>query len=400
MSDSKRWGARSVASLIVFILAVILTIPAVVGHWGHRTVVDAGRYIETVGPLASSPEVQEAVAKAISDAVLERVDTEEQVDGLLGGLFPDSPLVKGLSGPISAGINSAITSLIDRFVASEAFQKLWIRLNTELQRGLIAILSGDTNGTVRLDGDKVVLDISSLLGDVQKFLVDEGITAAASITIPETDRTVVLAESPLLAQIRTIYSLTSPILEWFPAVIAALFALSIALARRRARTVVAVGAALAVAAVVVWQGLVVGEQVFVDQLAGTVFEPASTVFWNTLFTYLLAGTKALGLLGLAIIVAGWLSGRTSSARSLRGHVSRGLSEISSRMPAALQGCLAGSIHWVRWVVYAVGVLVVMAADVMSLTAVLWTIALTAGLVTLVELLAVRPTPDNTPVSPA
>lgn len=396
MSDSKRWGARSVASLIVFILAVILTIPAVVGHWGHRTVVDAGRYIETVGPLASSPEVQEAVAKAISDAVLERVDTEKQVDGLLGGLFPDSPLVKGLSGPISAGINSAITSLIDRFVASEAFQKLWIRLNTELQRGLIAILSGDTNGTVRLDGDKVVLDISSLLGDVQKFLVDEGITAAASITIPETDRTVVLAESPLLAQIRTIYSLTSPILEWFPAVIAALFALSIALARRRARTVVAVGAALAVAAVVVWQGLVVGEQVFVDQLAGTVFEPASTVFWNTLFTYLLAGTKALGLLGLAIIVAGWLSGRTSSARSLRGHVSRGLSEISSRMPAALQGCLAGSIHWVRWVVYAVGVLVVMAADVMSLTAVLWTIALTAGLVTLVELLAVRPTP----VSPA
>jgi len=409
MNESKRWGARSIASLIVFILAVILTIPAVVGHWGHRTVIDSSRYIETVGPLASSPEVQEAVAQAISDAVLERVDTEKQVDGLLSGLFPDRPIVQELSGPISAGINSAITALIDRFIASDAFQKLWITLNTELQRGLVAILSGETNGTVRLEGDKIVLDISSLLGDVQQFLVNEGITAAANITIPETDRTIVLAESPALAQIRAVYSLTSPILEWFPLLIAAMFALSIALARRRARTVVATGVVLIVSAVVVWQGLMAGEGVFVDQLAGTVFEPASTVFWNTLFTYLLAGTKALGLLGLVIVVAGWLSGRTSSARSLRGHVSRGLSQISSRMPAGLQGCLAGSIGWVRWVVYAVGVIIVMAADVMSVSAVLWTIALTAGLVTLVELLAVQPTPaptsadtadTPTPVSPA
>lgn len=396
MSESKRWGARSIASLIVFVLAVILTIPALVGHWGHRTVIDSGRYIETVGPLASSPEVQEAVAQAISDAVLERVDTEKQVDGLLSGLFPDRPMVQELSGPISAGINSAITALIDRFIASDAFQKLWITLNTELQRGLVAILSGETNGTVRLEGDKIVLDISSLLGDVQQFLVNEGITAAANITIPEKDRTIVLAESPALAQIRAVYSLTSPILEWFPLLIAAMFALSIALARRRARTVVATGVVLIVAAVVVWQGLIVGEDIFVDQLAGTVFEPASTVFWNTLFTYLLAGTKALGLLGLVIIVAGWLSGRTSSARALRGHVSRGLSQISSRMPAGLQGCLAGSIGWVRWVVYAVGVIIVMAADVMSVSAVLWTTALSAGLVTLVELLAVQPSPAPTP----
>jgi hypothetical protein len=412
MSESKRWGGRSIASLIVFILAVILTIPALVGHWGHRTIIDSGRYIETVGPLATSPEVQEAVAKAISDAVLERVDTEKQVDGLLSGLFPDRPLVQGLAGPISAGINSAITALIDRFVASDAFQKLWLTLNTQLQRGLVAVLSGETNGTVRLEGDKIVLDISSLLGDVQQFLVNEGITAAANITIPESDRTIVLAESPALAQIRAVYSLTSPILEWFPLLIAAMFALSIALARRRARTVVATGIVLLASGVIVWQGLLIGEGVFVDQLAGTVFEPASTVFWNTLFAYLLAGVKAVALIGVAVIVAGWLSGRTSSARFLRGHVSRGLSQISSRMPAGLQGSLAGSIGWVRWVVYAVGVLIVMLADVMSPSAVLWTVALTAGLITLVELLAVQPssdaantadaadTPTPTPVSPA
>lgn len=390
MSDTKRWSGKSIASLIVFALAVILTIPALVGHWGHRTVIDAGRYIETVGPLGTSTEVQEAVATAVKDAVLERVDTEKQVDELLSGLFPDRPVVQNLSGPIAAGINSAIGALIDRFVESEAFEKLWITLNTGLQRGLVAILSGETDGTVRLEGDQIVLDISSLLGEVQQYLVDEGITAAANITIPDNDRTIVLAESPALAQIRFVYSLTSPLLEWFPVIIAALFALSIWLSRRRARTVVATGVVLVVSAVLVWQGLNVGEGAFVDQLAGTVFAPASAIFWATLFSYLVAGTKAVGLLGVAVIIGGWLGGRTSSARYLRGHLTRGLGEISARLPEGLQGSLEGSISWLRWVVYAIAVVIVMISDVLSPSSVLWTVALTAGVVTLMELLAVPP----------
>ncbi len=390
MSEGRRWGARSISSLIVFVLAAALTIPALVGHWGHRTVIDAGRYIETVGPLASSPEVQEAVADAVTQAVLDKVDTEKQVDELLTGLFPDRPVIQGLSAPIAAGVNSAIAALIDRFVTSDAFQEVWLKLNTALQRGIVAVLSGETDGTVKLEGDQIVLDVSSLLGDVQTYLVDQGISAAGNITIPDNDRTIVLAEAPALAQLRLVYSLTSPLLEWLPLVIAALFALSIFLARRRARTTVATGIALLVAGVLVWQGLGIGETVFVDQLSGTVFAPASTVFWNTLFVYLVAGTKAISLIGIAVIFAGWLSGRTSSARWVRGHITRGLSEISGRMPENLQGMLSDSIVAVRWAIYALGTLLIMLTDVLSPTSVLWTVALTAGLITLAELLALEP----------
>ncbi|MCF8538477.1 MAG: hypothetical protein K9G75_11250 [Candidatus Nanopelagicales bacterium] len=397
MSEGRRWGARSISSLIVFVLAAALTIPALVGHWGHRTVIDAGRYIETVGPLASSPEVQEAVADAVTQAVLDKVDTEKQVDELLTGLFPDRPVIQGLSAPIAAGVNSAIAALIDRFVTSDAFQEVWLKLNTALQRGIVAVLSGETDGTVKLEGDQIVLDVSSLLGDVQTYLVDQGISAAGNITIPDNDRTIVLAEAPALAQLRLVYSLTSPLLEWLPLVIAALFALSIFLARRRARTTVATGIALLVAGVLVWQGLGIGETVFVDQLAGTVFAPASTVFWNTLFVYLVAGTKAISLIGIAVIFAGWLSGRTSSARWVRGHITRGLSEISSRMPENLQGMLSDSIVAVRWAIYALGTLLIMLTDVLSPTSVLWTVALTAGLITLAELLALAPADETVEV---
>ncbi len=390
VAAGRRWGARSIASLLIFILAAALAVPAMLGHWGHRTVIDSTRYIETVGPLGASPEVQQAVADAVTQAVLDKVDTEKQVDDLLTGLFPDRPIIQNLSAPISAGINSAIASLIDRFVASDQFQQLWLKLNTALQRGLVAILAGETNGTVTLQGDQIVLDISSLLGDVQQYLVDQGISAAANISIPDTDRQIVLAEAPALAQLRLIYSLTSPVLEYLPLVLAALFALSIWLARRRARTSVATGIVLLASGVVVVQSLSVGENIFVDQLAGTVFAPASQVFWNTLFLYLVEGAKAIAILGAVVMFAGWLSGRTKSARWVRGHVTRGLAEISSRMPEGLQGSLAGVIEPVRWAIFVLGVLLIMLTDVMSVSAVLWTSALTAGLLTVAQLLSVRP----------
>ena len=37
----RRWGARSVVSLLVFVIAALVLVPALIGHWGHRTVVDS-----------------------------------------------------------------------------------------------------------------------------------------------------------------------------------------------------------------------------------------------------------------------------------------------------------------------------------------------------------------------
>ena len=392
MSDqatSRRWGARSIAALLIFILAAALTPVALVGHWGHRTVIDSARYIDTVGPLVSTPEVQEALADAVTNAVIEQVDTTNQVEGLLGSLFPDSNFTGQLAAPIAAGINSAIGELVARFVASDQFQTLWIELNTRAQKGLVTILEGDRDGTVRLEGDNVVLDISSLLVQVQTFLVDQGITAAANITVPETDRQIVLMSAPALSQAQFIYSLTSPVLQWFPLIIAALFALSIWLSRRRARTVVATGIALGASGVLLWLGLNTGETVFVDQLRDTVFGPAAQVFWSTLFLYLVQGLQAVLLLGVAIIVGGWLGGRTASATIVRGHLVKGLGELGARLPTGLADIgagMRGAAAPIRWAILGLGLLIIMITDVLSPTSVIWTVALVAGLLTALQLL--------------
>ena len=88
-----RLRPRSIFSVIVFILATLLTPLAVIGHWGHTTVIDAERYIETVGPIGADPEVQAAFGEVVSNAILEQVDTEARVGDFHGGLLPGVPLL-------------------------------------------------------------------------------------------------------------------------------------------------------------------------------------------------------------------------------------------------------------------------------------------------------------------
>ena len=387
-SAARRWGARSIVSLLLFVLATILFIPALVGHWGHRTVIDGQRYIETVGPLIEQPEVQQALADAVTEAVVAKVDTQAQVDTLLGNLFPDAGFTDQLAAPIAAGINSLIGDLVARFVASDQFATVWIELNTAAQKGVVLVLEGKEGGAVFLRGDELVLDTSSALTAIQTFLVDNGITAAANITIPETDREIVLAQTPALAQLRTIYGLTSPVLQWLPVIIALMFGGAILLARRRARTVVATGIVFGVSGVLVLVGLGIGQTTFTNQLAGTPWGPATDVFWNTLLEYLIAGTQAIIALGIVLVIAGWFGGRTRLAQRLRGPLASGLRELRGRLFDGGAGPLpASATTYLMWAAYALGVLILLVSDLMSVSTVLWVTALVAGLVTVVQLLA-------------
>ena len=387
-TTEKRWGARSIASLLIFILATVLTIPALVGHWGHRTVIDGERYIQTVGPLIDQPEIQEALATTVTDAVVAKVDTESQVDTLLGSLFPNAGFTGQLAGPIAAGINGLIGELVTKFIASDQFATVWIELNTAAQKGIVRVLEGGDGGVVQLQGDELVLDTSVALQTIQQYLVDSGITVAGNITIPDSDRQIVLANTPALAQIRTIYGLTSPILQWLPLIIAVLFGAAILLARRRARTTVATGIVLVASGVVMLIAENAGETVFTNQLSGTPWGPASSIFYSTLLDYLVAGTEAIVALGIVLILAGWFGGRTGIARKARGEVTTGLAELRGRMFAGGNGPLpSNTFPYILWGIYALGVLLLLFSSLLAVSTVLWISALVAGLVTVAQLLA-------------
>ncbi len=394
MSDvkpaQKRSGVRSIAAVLIFVIAAALTPLAMLGNWGHATVVNSEQFLATVGPLAESPQVQAAVSEAVSAAIVKQVDTTAIVGDFLGGLLNNDQLSASLSAPIAAGVNKLIGEIVQGFIASDAFQKVWVTLAGATQKSVVAILQGGNEGPIQMQGDQLVLDISDLLTAVQSQLVAQGVSLADKVTVPASDRQIVLFEAPVVAQLQFVYSLTSPILQWFPLLMAILFGLAIILARRRPRMVLAVGIALVVTGGLTTWALGAGKTFFVDQLAGTVFGGASGIFWDTLLNYLMTGLQGLMIFGVVVAIAGWFAGSSRPARNVRSHVVAGLTEIGSSLPEnGLSTFLAARADTVRWVVTAVTVFILVVGSVMSLTHMIWVLLLAGGLFTLLQVLIAK-----------
>ena len=134
---------RAVAAVICLVLAALLTTPAAVAYWGQRTLNDTQRYVETVGPLVESPEVQDVLATAVTDAIQQQVDVEQLLSEVFAGVITEAPRLEALVGPLAAAINGAVERQVREFLASDAFADIWTRVNTRAQQALQRILEGD-----------------------------------------------------------------------------------------------------------------------------------------------------------------------------------------------------------------------------------------------------------------
>src|SRR4029434_6912518 len=173
---------------------------------------DTQRYLDTVGPLVHSPEVQDAIATTVTNAIERQVDIEAVLNEVFAGVITDRPRLQELVGPLSGAINALIDREVREFVASDAFADIWARVNTRAQQALVRLLKGEEEtGAVSLQGDQVVLDLSDVIDQVKQRLVARGLTIVERVPIPEVDRQIVLLEAPQLEQARTIYAFANPV---------------------------------------------------------------------------------------------------------------------------------------------------------------------------------------------
>jgi hypothetical protein len=376
-------------------LAALLTTPAAVAFWGQRTLNDADRYIETVGPLVDSPEVQDAIAITVTKAIEEQVDIEAILNDAFAGVITDASRLERLVGPLSAAINGLIDREVRAFIASDEFADIWTRVNIRAQQTLQRALTGEGSGAVSLEGDQLVLDVDEVINQVRDRLVARGLTIVENAPIPETDRQIVLMDASQLSQLRTIYAFANPVSQWLLPFVAVLYLGAFVLARRRPRMTVAIGAVLAGNALLVAIVLSVGRQLFVNELAGTVFGPASSVFYDTLLAFLERGQKVLLALGLILVVAGWFAGSNKYGSAVRGTVSGGLEATGERLADAQSGgrlvgagrWVAANARWLRPLMGLLGVVVLLWGNDVSTSRLGWSLALVLVLLAILQVLA-------------
>ncbi|MEK9810406.1 MAG: hypothetical protein VW362_08155, partial [Candidatus Nanopelagicales bacterium] len=90
-STDKRITVRAIAALVAFVLGLALLPIGMVAYWGHRTVTDETRYLETVQPLAYDADVQDAIAEFIIDKVEQQIDPEALVEQIFADLLEKQP---------------------------------------------------------------------------------------------------------------------------------------------------------------------------------------------------------------------------------------------------------------------------------------------------------------------
>ena len=384
----RRIGARSIAALLALILGVGLLPLGTITYWGHRTVTDTERYLETMQPLAYDEDVQDSLSVFLTGKIEEQVDPEALVNQLFAGLIEQYPALKALVPVVSGAMDSLIAQVVDRLVRSDQFKQLWDLANTAAQKGLMAILEGRDDGPVSLQGDAVVLDISSIIDQVKQGLVDRGFAAAANINVPEADRQIVLLEAPQLAQIRTIYSLTSPIAValFFFAIL--LLVLAVVLARRRPRMVAWAGGGAAAGGLVLIVGLGIGETVFVNTLEGTPFEKASQTFYDQLLKFLYNGAYAIVVLGIIVLAVGLYLCGARWAVELRAAVNNLADDVARNIPAgpitSSGASVAAHARWLRVGVGVIFTIIVVIGSDLSVARTIW-----AALIALVLLAVIQ-----------
>ncbi|MER6218388.1 hypothetical protein ABT213_30635 [Streptomyces sp. NPDC001674] len=75
---------RALGSTVLVFVASVLALLAVVAVWANSFIRDTDRYVATVAPLASNPDIQQAVTNRVTTAVLDQAQRCAEVTSRRG----------------------------------------------------------------------------------------------------------------------------------------------------------------------------------------------------------------------------------------------------------------------------------------------------------------------------
>ena len=314
-----RW--RTVVASVLIVLGCVLAPLSVLGVWARSQVTDTDRYVETMAPLASHPDVQEALTNRITIAIMQYVDVSDLVretaDALAGAGLPPraADALRGLSGPAEAGARSFIHDQVSRVVKSDAFATAWETVNRVAHQQLVAVLSGKSQGAVTVQGDTVTLDLAAFVLSVKQQLINAGFTLAARI--PDLHLQFTIIQSEDIKRGQKLYRFVDRFGYILPFVTLVLLAGGVIAAKNRRRAAVWAGLGVAISMVLLGAGLALGRHVYLDRLPVSVSSATAAAVFDTTVRFLRTGLRSVLVIGLIVAAGAFLSGPSSAAVSTR-----------------------------------------------------------------------------------
>ena len=330
MSDVPRW--RRIVGAILLVIGCVLVPLSLSAVWVRNTLLDTDNYVATVGPLASDPHIQQAVANRVTDALVDDATVQKKISDAL------PPRASFLAAPLTDGVRSAVERATLRLAESSRFETLWERANRRAHAALVKVLTGG-GSRVSTENGAVAVNVEQIVQNVQQKLDARGINILDNVKVPPDKQQLVIVQSKDLEQVQGLVDVLQKIAWFIPVIALACFAGAIGLSGNRRRTILrgALGVAFAVAVQLVL--LKAGRNLYLDAVTTKKSTPgAAGSVWDQLTSFLRTSGFAAIAVALVIAFAAWVVGPSSAATSVRSWWHRALG--TSRGSGAEAGHLA------------------------------------------------------------
>ena len=330
----------SVVSAVLVVLACVLAPLSVTSVWANRIISDTDQYVKTVEPLVRDPAVQAALTDEVTQAVLDNIDvqgvTKEALDALArqrGVPSSVAAAIPGLQLALVNGVNGFVHDQVAKIVASDQFAQVWDAVNRTAHDQIVRLLSGEQGGAVTAQGDTVTLNLAPVIAQVKRALVDQGFSLADKV--PTVNKTFVLVQSKSVTHAQGAYKLLEKLGVWLPIIALVLLLGGVLLARDRRRALMLGGLGVAASMIVLGMALAIARTWYVNETPGNVLTPdaAGSVF-DTLVRFLRSSLRAVGVLGLVLAFAAFLSGPSTAAVKTRRGFTQGIGSLRGSAEAA------------------------------------------------------------------
>lgn len=331
----QRHRLRRVASTTLVVISVLALLAGSVGVWASRSLLDTDVWVERVGPLADDPDVQATLSAELTDQIMALVDPE----ALFEEVLPERGQL--LAVPLSGAVENFVGDLSAEFVASDAFERLWIAANRVAHDEAVKVLRGDAEAVQANDGN-VTLNLVPVINQVLASITSQSpelfgrtiaipdvqidevpssaiakINDAFGTDLPDDFGQVTVYDQGQLKELQDAVKLFDRIV-WVSVV---LFLLStvgaLALSVDRRRTFLHLAIAYVVVLVLVRRAAIAAQNQLIDLVRADDNVPAVEAATDALTSGLFDATRLLIWLLIAAIAVAWIAGRSRSATGTR-----------------------------------------------------------------------------------
>jgi hypothetical protein len=167
-------------------VTTILAVLAVFTLWGRTQALDSDEWVDLSTELLNDPEVQQALATYLVEALYE---DGEVTAGLEENLPQD---LKGLAGPLAGALRGPLTDGVEQLIASDAVAVTWEEANRIAHQTLVAILRDETREGISTADGVVAIELKPLVVTLAESI---GLSGDRIDALPDDAGRIVLFES-------------------------------------------------------------------------------------------------------------------------------------------------------------------------------------------------------------